>query len=796
MKIRNLAFASVSLLSLTTPAFAQDQGAQSAQSAQASGDSVGSGEIIVTARRKEESAQDVPLVVNALPAAKLDKLNIRDFKDIATLVPGLTLTPAVDGLAPAATIRGVNYDVNSAGNNGTIQFYLNDSAISAGALFQSMYDIGQIEVLRGPQGTLRGIAAPSGSITVTTRRPDLEQLGGYVTGTVNTIGGVNVNGAVNLPIVKDVLAVRVAGIVSDDEANRVHSVNAPGIEPYVHSRGERVSVRFTPIPDLEINGTYQHYLNHTQIFDQVTSSGLLFGTPVVGTSITGEDRGAVTSAPREVRADYNDYNIQVQYKFAGQRLNYVGGWANQYISSQYRDDAGGAFAGFPGNATADPVASPNLLNYGQNTQSRSQNQFHELRLSSDERLLGMFDYVIGGMINRSVSPTDLIINTPIFTSAPPSPTNFAAFHRTDVSLRNRSLERSVYGNVTVHLGDATEVSGGLRYIHFNNYSTLTLTNNGFSDFHTTVYQASIKHRFNENIMVYASTGSSWRIGAGTNGIILFSSGNLATTDPALAALNVITPEKSKSYEVGIKTDWLDKRLHLNLTYYHQDFDNYIFFSSPVLFQAFDGNTYSTALSRSGLTTGVPVKVNGVEAEFGFTPSRNFSISGTASYSIGRISNGQVPCSINPAAPPAPPAQIALCTVNQRSSPAAPFAASLVSEYSHDINANLAGFLRGQLTYFGNSLNFPDNPYDNVKGYGLVNLFAGVHGPDDSNWELTAYVKNVFNTYRTLSVYATPYLATYGVPTGGGAVVSNYNGITAATQPREFGVSFRYAFGSR
>ena len=791
MKIRNLAFASVSLLSLTTPAFAQDQ------TAQGSGDSVGSGEIIVTARRKEESAQDVPLVVNALPAATLDKLNIRDFKDVATLVPGLTLTPAVDGLAPSATIRGVNYDVNSAGNNGTIQFYLNDAAIGGGALFQSMYDIGQIEVLRGPQGTLRGIAAPSGSITVTTRRPDLEEIGGYVTGTVNTIGGINVNGAVNLPIIKDVLAVRVAGIVSDDEATRVHSINAPGIEPYVHSRGERVSVRFTPIPDLEINGTYQHYLNHTQIFDQVISSGLLFGTPVVGTPISGEDRGAVTGAPREVRADYNDYNIQVQYKFAGQRLNYVGGWANQDISSQYRDDTGGAFAGFPGNAAADPVATPNLLNYGQNTQSRSKNQFHELRLSSDERLFGMFDYVIGGMINRSVSPTDLIINTPLFTSATPSPTNQAGFLRSDVSLRNRSLERSVYGNVTVHLGEATEVSGGLRYIHFNNYSTLTLTNNGYSDFHTTVYQASIKHRFNENIMAYASTGSSWRIGAGTNGIILASSGNLVSTDPALAALNVFTPEKSKSYEVGIKTDWLDKRMHLNVTYYHQVYDNYIFFSSPILFQAFNGTSYSTALSRSGLTTGVPVKVNGVEADFGFTPSRNFSLSGTASYSVGRITNGQVPCNINPAAPPAPPAQIALCTVNERASPAAPFSATVESEYSHDINDNMAGFLRGQFVYYGKSQGYADNPFDSVNAYGLVNLFAGVHGNDNSNWEITAYVKNLFNVYRTLQVYASPWLATFGTTTGGGgALVSNYNGITATTPQREFGVSFRYAFGSR
>ena len=165
-------------------------------------------------------------------------------------------------------------------------------------------------------------------------------------------------------------------------------------------------------------------------------------------------------------------------------------------------------------------------------------------------------------------------------------------------------------------------------------------------------------------------------------------------------------------------------------------------------------------------------------------------------SDSQLTNGLVPTSINPAAPPAPPAQIALTTVNQRSSPAAPFSASLQSEYSHDINGSMEGFLRGQAIYFGKSQNAPDNPIDDVKAYGLVNLFAGVHS-SDSNWELTAYVKNVFNTYRTLAVNASPYLATYGTVTGGGgAVVSNYNGITATTPPREFGVSFRYAFGSR
>jgi iron complex outermembrane receptor protein len=796
-KLTTIALAGVSVLALSTPALAQQDSTAGDNAATTAGsnEAVASGDIIVTARRREESAQDVPLVVNAVPAASLEKLNIRDFKDVATLVPGLQLLPANDGVAPVATLRGVNFDTNNSGSNATVQFYLNDAVISAGFLLQTMFDVGQIEVLRGPQGTLRGIAAPSGSITVTTRRPDLDEVGGYVTGTVNSIGGINANGAVNVPVIKDVLAVRVAGIVNDDEGTRVHSINNPDANPYNHGRGERVTVRFDPIDSIDIVGQYQHFLNKGQFFDQVESANLALGTPVVGTRIDPFDREAVQNAPRTIRQDYNVWNIQAQWKFAGQKLNYVGGWANQDIHSQYRDDQGDAFgAGYPGDAAADPVTAPNLQNYGQLTHTRSQQYSHELRLSSDERVFGMFDYVIGGLINRLNSPTDLIINTPIFLGTPTpqvgaTPSNFLLMHPTAISLSNRTLERSVYGNVTLHLGDATEISGGLRYIHFNFRSSLLPTE--FDD-HATVYSASIKHRFNENIMAYASTGSSWRVGAGTNGIILGSTGNTAYSDPALAAILGVTPEKSKSYEVGVKTDWLNRRLHLNVTYYHQNFKNYIFSSPVVAIQNFNGTTYTPSLTRSGLGVGVPVKVDGVEGDFAFAPNEHFNIGIQASYSLGKIKNGLVPCGTTP---PTPPQQVNFCSVNQRSGLTAPFSASAQAEYTRQAFGDADGFLRGQVSYQGDSQNDPTNPYDDVKAYGLVNLFVGLRDHDGA-WEVSAYAKNIFDTQRVLSRLESPYLGSYATATGGGgALVSNYRGITV-TQPREFGLTARFAFGSR
>ena len=93
-------------------------------------------------------------------------------------------------------------------------------------IFGQQFDLGQIEVLRGPQGTLRGRASPSGSITVTTRRPNLFEVGGYANATGADTADVNVQGAIGFPIVDGVLALRLAGLTSKNEGNRVHSINA------------------------------------------------------------------------------------------------------------------------------------------------------------------------------------------------------------------------------------------------------------------------------------------------------------------------------------------------------------------------------------------------------------------------------------------------------------------------------------------------------------------------------------------------------------------------------------------
>jgi iron complex outermembrane receptor protein len=147
------AFAGVSLLALGVPAYAQEITPDGAEDT--AGDA---GEIIVTARRRDESAQDVPLVVNAVTADTIAKLNFREFKDIAATVPGLQLNSSANGIGSQATLRGVNFDVNASGNNGTIEFYLNDAPVSWKLVLHTMFVVAPIGVVGGAPGTQRGPA--------------------------------------------------------------------------------------------------------------------------------------------------------------------------------------------------------------------------------------------------------------------------------------------------------------------------------------------------------------------------------------------------------------------------------------------------------------------------------------------------------------------------------------------------------------------------------------------------------------------------------------------------------------
>lgn len=792
-----LASAGVSLLAFSGPAWAQDTAAKAAQGV------TYSNEIIVEARRKDESVQDVPLVVQAVTAQNLADLNIREFKDVQSLVPGLSLEASANGIGAQATMRGVAFDVNASGNNGTIEFYLNDAHLSPGILFMSMYDVAQIEVLRGPQGTLRGRASPSGSITVTTTKPHLSEVGGYGTTTINDIGGWNFNGAMNVPVIADKLAVRVAGLVSEDNDSRVHSINNDA-DPTRKTKSIRASVLFEPFENLSLFGSYMSTNRDVLTFDQAESMSIINpDAPASPVTIRAKDRLSALAVPRTYEQNAEVWNWSAEWRAFGQKLNYVGAVNKQRLFSFDPSDKGGAL---------DPGLPMDVRSIGLLTNTNSDEEFHEFRISSDERVFGMFDYVVGYLYDKLNSPTGLVQQTAIVNPVTPSASFVVG---TPIDRFATTKERSFFGNITAHIGDATEISGGIRRIKYSSTGGLAIAGDlvdAASEDRTlkhTIYSASIKHDFSENFMAYASFGTSWRPGGTTNAIQLREN---AQPDATLESFYFPDAEKSESYEIGFKSDWFDNRLRLNVTAFHQDFKNYAFSSRGVILAGIDSTGAERVFTTApGLAVGVPAKVNGVEAEIAFQATDRWNIGAVFAYAKSKIKNGVIPCNdYNPAdgvpdsLPSSPSyddiiaandgAQVATCAVNYRAGTNAPFSMTLQTQYDMPLSDSVDSYVRGLLTYSGKSQNDPVNAVDDIKAYGIVNLFAGVRDPDGA-WELGLYGKNVFDVLRVTSRNSNPFVASYRAGASGAVAVSSYRGITI-NNPREFGVNLRVAFGSR
>ena len=824
------AFCGVSILAMATgnPALAQDG---------ASADS-DDGIIIVEARRRGENLQDVPLVVNAVSAETLEKLNIRDFRDVTAVVPGLALTANANGIGSSSSMRGVNHDVNASGNNGTIQYYLNDAPVSSNLILQTMYDVGQIEVLRGPQGTLRGRATPSGSITVALRKPNLSEVGAAVNATLGSAGTRNVQGAINVPIIADRLAVRVAGLYDTSAGNRIRSLNNT-TDPERESQSLRASVRAEPLDFLKLGFLFQTLQVDATQFDQMESTSLFnpAATPSANAqnygTITIGDRKSVMARARSVGQRFKFYNWDAEVALLGQKLIYVG----QHTSSRFR-------ALTPSDTTNFfPTLAP-----VQDVVTISSETSHEIRLQNEERVAGIFDYV-AGYFRQKGSSEILLFSPSILTFrgqiAPgvtfPLPVAPSVNNTPIYRPPTEQIETSFFGSVTAHLGEATEVSGGLRRINFKEDVRglfISCTKARFeagtcnpavgtrfnSDLDKTIYNATIRHRFSDSLMVYAGTGSSWRPPVRAIGNFSRSYTPLETRHTALDA------ESSKSYEIGFKSDWFNRKVQFNATFYHQDFKNYPFRAATgVYYISQDASTGADTRSQFNFVSAVPVKVNGVEAELVFRPSDRFNLAAVVNYSkskvgkamldctdalnnaTGAVGSDGIPDTVVPTLAQLRTAygaeDLAECASNGSSATFLPeWTGSVQAEYNLPISDGVESYVRGLLSWRGKSQNDPENRFDNVGAYGLLNLYAGLRAPDGA-WEVSLYGKNIANVARITSRESSPLSTgtidvllgapTFQSPVGTGStsLTSRYTNVTT-TPAREFGINLRFALGGR
>jgi iron complex outermembrane receptor protein len=150
----------------------------------------------------------------------------------------------------------VSFDV-FAQSSPTAEFYLNDALIEPNVWSQVIYDVARMEVLRGPQATLRGRSAPSGAFSFMTRRPDLNAMGSYVSSIVTHSGDQNFQGALGVPLIPEKLAVRVAALYDDNDGSEIESVTT-SVKTSDETRSARTTLRFEPTEAIGATLMYQY----------------------------------------------------------------------------------------------------------------------------------------------------------------------------------------------------------------------------------------------------------------------------------------------------------------------------------------------------------------------------------------------------------------------------------------------------------------------------------------------------------------------------------------------------------
>ncbi|QIG81952.1 TonB-dependent receptor [Sphingosinithalassobacter tenebrarum] len=804
--------AGVCLIALATPTEARAQDATQDDAPAV----YQSSEIVVTTRRRDELLQDVAVVVNPVTAEDISDLNLRDFTEVQSLAPGLSLSSNANGIGGNAQVRGVNFDINASGNNPTVEFYFNDAPITAGVILQQMFDIGQIEVQRGPQGTLRGRASPSGAITVTARKPDMFDWGGYTDWTANDIGTINLQGGLNVPVVPGVAALRVSGVWNTGEGDRVKSAfpTVDGRDPFNETWAGRVVGVVEPTDWLHLEGTYQRTDAYRRSFYQNESFSEVnpLATPSA-VPIEAEDRLAIQNGPFRIRQIFDIFNWRAEAYFAGQSLIYQGQHYTQEIRSTEPTDWGNFFP----DTDLDQV-----------TRSNTTSTSHEIRLQNDMRLFDTLDYVIGFFDYKNETPTSLTrptaVRLPVVPGVPGLDGGLAQVVQTPIVRAGESHEQSFFGNLTVHLGDF-QISGGVRHIDYRETNGLMINGSsipsaGQDDTHW-IYSGSIQYDITPDVMIYASTGTSYR--PGINVVGDFSLNQSALERSFLA----LPPETSESYEVGLKTSFADGRGTFNIAGYYQKFENFPYRvpGNGVYFvnYAYVAPNVVPQVASFNFAGAVPVEVKGVEADASFEVIPGLNISATASYSLGKIKDGVIPCTdLNGDGVPdqvnsAPSLtdlmaavgadNISACTVNQRSSFLPPFTATLQGDYNFAVSGQTDAFVRGLFTFNGESQGVPTNEFDDVDSYGLLNVFLGLRDAE-GGWEVSLYAKNLLDE-TTVLTRTDPRFTSYqqlgfggfGGPTGviftgptAESYTSTYTGITT-TPPREFGLNVKFRFGS-
>jgi outer membrane receptor protein involved in Fe transport len=311
------------MIALVTVLAAAPQAAFAQDKEPAEADSGSGNQILVTAQKIEQRAQDVPITISAVSGERIKELGVTDLDELSNYIPGLNIQEQ-SANNPGVVIRGITSDSGSAQQGPRVTLYYNGVDISRSrGSYQAIYDLERVEVIKGPQATLFGTASAVGAISLVSARPR-EGFSGEVTGGYGNYNQTVLGGHLNAG--SDVLAGRIAfewrtrdGYVKNLNPNQKKDLYAQD------QLGVRASLRYTPTADLTVDliGTYDQQRNGGTPFISGTFPAFA-GAPggaanaFVDANLSGYPAGAAVLGDDQLglNREVYDLNLTLEYQFA------------------------------------------------------------------------------------------------------------------------------------------------------------------------------------------------------------------------------------------------------------------------------------------------------------------------------------------------------------------------------------------------------------------------------------------------------------------------------------------------
>ncbi len=688
-------------------------------------------QIIVFAEKRDENLQKVPLSINVVTGDELESQNLTDFTELQRMVPGFEAQETIQTDA-TIDIRGIK-NVNSFfAIEPVVDTYWNGMSMTTTSAFGSLYDVEQIEFLRGPQGALQGRPAPGGAVLIATRRPRMDgdpNPNGKFRMRMTGDGDYQVEGGVSATLVPNKFAARFAGLINDDNGPSDYKNIFTGTPASLRTKSVRATLLWKPMDSF--SATFFAEVNNRDVAESIT---------LVGNGTHGAIDG--------YNATLNPYDFANYKRDARQAVLSMEWSIKRYLISSLTGYAANTNGNHNSLDLFDTIAPGLNSGMDQSFTSEQDRWTQEIRVSSPEG--NRWEYMFGVYYLDASANTAQRLD---FTGLIPN--------RLRITRGENAQEQM--GVFTAHrfrLTDKLRWHAGLRWQQYDDFrasNTVQLLpapveivgarlDPRRTEDSAPTWSTQLAYDFTKDVMGYISHQRSFR-----------PSGKLATSaavsDPTVFEF---PDEVSDSVEIGMKATWLNGRLQTNINIYRQQFDGLIGDVSVIATDdspddsgpngVWEGSPVDNPFGQ--YPTSIPALAEGVELEWISLPLDDWRVGGSLAYNkVNNLNGAIVPCSIADGMGgfivPGPPALFATCDISGKAADIPRWSYSINTEYTGRNLQHVDWYVRSLFSYRDVKPTTLDTENPDIPAFALLDLSLGMRDRG-ARWDLTLWAKNILD----------------------------------------------------